>query len=261
MNPLQLRQSLECPVCFHVRSGAVYICKMGHSVCGFCYTKLSSAPAKLCPMARCGYDASPRRNLALEQIIAGGGVARDCDNADHGCLKTGVGEGVEEHKQECLYREVPCPNPDCQVKIRMSELNSHFAASAHVVRQMKNNDSFINFKVRKESRTEDNLDWSLGTRETKYGTFYLQRVKREGTYYAWAVVVGGAKEAAKWSCDLSVGGVAFRGLQVHPIDNTVEDILESGQFFAIARQQARQLANPWGEGGLNLCVDYNVVKK
>jgi len=264
MNPLQLCQSLECPVCFHVRSGAVYICKMGHSVCGHCYTKLSAAPAKRCPMARCGYVNPPLRNLAVEQIIAGGGVARDCDNADHGCQKTGVGEGMEEHKQECLHREVPCLKTNCQVKIRLSELNSHFAASGHTVWPVENidiNRYRINFNVRKESRINDNLDWSLGIKETKDGTFYVQLVKRGGTYYAWVVVVGGVKEAAKWSCDLSVGGLAYRGLQVHPIDNTVEDILESGQFFAIARQQARQLDKPWGKGGITLCVDYNIVKK
>ena len=30
MNPL--RQTLECPVCFLVRRGDIYQCKMGHSV-------------------------------------------------------------------------------------------------------------------------------------------------------------------------------------------------------------------------------------
>jgi len=120
MNPQQqLRGTLECPVCFHVRNVAVYTCKMGHSVCGRCYTRLPSAPTKLCPMARCGYDAPPRRNLAMEQVIAGGGVPVDCDNAEHGCQETGMGE---EHEQECLHREVPCPKTNCQVKIRLAEL-------------------------------------------------------------------------------------------------------------------------------------------
>jgi len=260
MNPLQLRQSLECPVCFHVRSGAVYICKRGHSVCGHCYTRLPFIPAKLCPMARCGYDAPPRRNLAVEQIIAGGGVARDCDNADHGCLKTGMGEEMEEHKQECLHREVPCPLTNCQVKVRLSELENHFAASGgHKTWLLWNNSSSVWRLVNIVERTQD-WAWNF-TKHTKGGTFYLQMVVREGTYFAWVMVEGGATEAAVWSCDVSVGELAYRGLQVHPIDSTVDEVLEFGQYLAMTRQQARQLAKPWGKDGLNLCVDYNIVKK
>jgi len=254
MNPLQLRQSLECPVCFHVRSGAVYICKRGHSVCGHCYARLPSTPAKRCPMARCGYDNPPRRNLAVEQIIAGGGVARDCDNADHGCLKTGVGEEMEEHKVECLHREVPCPETDCQVKIRLSDLDSHNAATrGHTVWPVGNNSDSLIFSF--DEKTGD-LDWGRGTKQTKNGTFYRQMVMRGGTYYAWVMVEGGAKEAAKWSCDVSVGGLTYRGLQVHPIDSTVGGILESGQYLGIAKLQARQLVKPGGTR-----VDYNIVKK
>jgi len=104
---------------------------------------------------------------------------------------------------------------------------------------------------------QDSLDWGRGTKQTKDGTFYVQLVVRGGTFFAWAMVKGGAKEAAVWSCDVSVGELAYRGLQVHPIDSTVEDILESGQFLAIARQQAKPSVN----GGLSICVDYNIVKK
>ena len=32
MDLSKLRETLECPVCFHIRRGNVYQCKMGHSV-------------------------------------------------------------------------------------------------------------------------------------------------------------------------------------------------------------------------------------
>ena len=105
---------------------------------------------------------------------------------------------------------------------------------------------------------DDEFDWYLDLPLEVDGVkFYRQAVVREGNFYAWVTVEGGAKEAAKWSCDVSVGELAYRGLQVRPIDNTVEDILESGQFLAIARQQAKPSVN----GGLSICVDYNIKKK
>ena len=82
-------------------------------VCGACHARLPANPSKLCPLARCGFDQPPRRNLAAEEMVAAGSVAVDCDNAEHGCLETGVGQEVGEHLLECPYREVPCPNTAC----------------------------------------------------------------------------------------------------------------------------------------------------
>ena len=66
-----------------------------------------------------------------------------------------------------------------------------------------------------------------------------------------------------------VGGLAYKGLQVHPIDRTVEEVLESGEYLSFARQQARKLARqqarklamPQEAGGFKLCVIYAVAEK
>jgi len=253
MNPL--RQTLECPVCFLVRRGEVYQCKMGHSVCGSCHSKL---PAQLCPLARCGYDRPPRHNLTAEQIIAGGGVALDCENADHGCLFKGVGEDQKGHLPECLFREVPCPATDCQVMVRLSELAGHIATSPdHVVTT-----SWWRRVARTEAR---NADCGLSMEQVFGKTFYEQVVVREGTYYAWVKVVGGAREAARCTCDvtawgiddITAGAIAVKNRQVHPIDRTVEEILESGQYLSFTKQQARSIAEP----NLGIYVDYEIKLK
>jgi len=239
MNPL--RQTLECPVCYLVRRGEVYQCKLGHSVCGSCFTKL---PAQLCPLARCGYDRPPRHNLMAEQIIAGGGVALDCENADHGCLFKGVGEEQTGHLPECLFREVPCPVTDCQVRVRLSELAGHIATSPdHVVEE--GGSYWLELLDRSfEARNAD----CQSMEQLVFGkTFYEQVVVREGTYYAWVKVVGGAREAARCTCDVTAGGIdditamTVKNRQVHPIDRTVEEVLESGQYLSFTMQQARSI--------------------
>jgi len=232
MNPLKLRETVECPVCYHVRRGDIYQCKKGHSVCGSCFTKL---PAKLCPLARCGFDRPPRHNLMAEQIIARGGVAMDCDNADHGCLETGVGQALEEHLPECLYRKVPCPDTYCQKRIRLNKLDRHLVTSHN-----HRDPQVLDHRFWKLMET---MDWKLKMPQEKKGVyFYEQMVVREGTWYAWVQVEGGAREAARWTCGVSVKGISATDQQVHPIDRTVEEVLNSGQFLALIKQQAKHLA-------------------
>ena len=84
-----------------------------------------------------------------------------------------------------------------------------------------------------------NADWGLTTQQSDGATFYKQVVAREGTWFAWVMVEGGAREAAGWTCDVSADNEAFaaKNLEVHPFDRTVEEILDSGQYLALTRQQ------------------------
>jgi len=261
MNPLQLREPLECPVCFHVRRGPIYVCKTGHSVCGFCYDRLPAAPKKTCPMARCGFLRPVTRNLMVEKMIAGGGIAADCDNADQGCQETGVGEEELEEQGECLHREVPCPATYCQESVRLSQLREHFTAVHWHSLEMKEYDGFTVY-----TGLEDDMDWSWDLDlplEKEGAKFYRQLVMREGSFYAWVKVEGGAKEAAKWSCGIAVRGTSVVSCAVHPIDRSVEEVLQTGAYLLLNNQQVRIWAWPDGEGGeeLDLNFTFSVEKK
>jgi len=258
MNPLKVRQTMECPVCFFVRRGEVFVCKNGHSVCGSCFTKL---PAQLCPLARCGFDNPPRHNLTVEQLIADCGVTIDCDNGDHGCLFKGVGQALEEHLLGCLNREVPCPLTNCQTRVRLSELARHLDTSPdHGVEQGLQGVAIP---------IEDcNADWVPTLKQIDGKTFYLQMVVRDGTWFTWVMVAGGARDAAKWSCEVTAGEGdmaatqvwSAKNLQVHPIDRTVEQILESGQYLSFTKQQARITAT-WVLSDLGIRVGFDIKKK
>jgi len=259
---MQLRQSLECPVCYHVRRGDIFQCKTGHLVCGSCYSKL---PANLCPLARCGFDNPPRHNLAVEQIVAGGGVAIDCDNADHGCVYKGVGQELEEHLPECPHRKVPCPQTVCQKRICLNKLDRHFATSPNhgVICATRPFGHYIELPVSEARKFELML---MSPPQKKGVTFYHQMVVREGTWFAWVKVKGGAREAGRWSCSVSVKGISATDQQVHPIDRTVEEVLESGQYLALTKQQARSIAKPDGAGRSRLLkyligVKYLIAEK
>ena len=79
---------------------------------------------------------------------------------------------------------------------------------------------------------------------SKRVSFYGQMVVRGGAWFAWVTVTGGAREAARWTSDVSVQGFAAKNLEVHPIDRTVEEILESGKYLALTRQQVRNIKTP-----------------
>lgn len=256
MNPQQIRQTIECPVCFHVRSGSVYVCKMGHWVCVHCFDKLPAAPTKRCPMARCAFDNPPRRDLAVEQIVAGGGVALDCSNADHGCLATGAVAELEEHDPECPHREVPCPFTGCLVKIRLSELENHFATTG--VMAVTTDSCSSEFII--PTWPNHNQNYNISAMMKSGIVFYKQLMVRDGLWFAWAKVKGGAREAAKWSCDVTVEDIVSKNQQVHPMDSTAEEVLETGDYLVLNMQQARKFA--WeSEGEISLGVNYIVKKK
>jgi len=260
MNAQHLRETLECPVCFHLRRGPIYICINGHSVCGACHAKLPAAPAKLCPLARCDFDQPPRRNLTAEEIVRGGGVAVDCDNPEQGCLVTGVGKVMEEHLLECPYREVPCPKTSCQARVRLHKLANHLNTSPDHGILMASGGINWDRSVMVSEGTK--VDWELPAPQQKNGViFYRQVAVRDGFWFAWVAVVGGGKEAARWTCDVSVGDIAARNQQVHPIDRTVGEVLESGEYLSLAGQQARKLARTQEAGCFKIWVNYAITEK
>jgi len=112
-------------------------------------------------------------------------------------LVKGVGEELEEHLLECPHREVPCPESGCEDRIRFSELENHLAtAPDHELVQAEPTKYW--FTVDMEA------DWGRVVQQIGGVTFYEQVVVRGGTWYAWVQVVGGAREAANWSCDVLV---------------------------------------------------------
>ena len=228
-------------------------------MCVYCFDKLPAAPTKRCPMARCAFDDPPRRNLAVEQIVASGGVALDCSNADHGCLATGAVAELEEHEPDCLHREVPCPYTGCQVRIRLSELENHFVTwrsdGGHII--VPTDSCSSDFII---SKWHNNQNWSFSAMMKSGIFFYNQLMVRDGYWFAWTKVKGGAKEAAKWSCDVSVGDIVSKNQQVHPMDRTVEEVLETGDYLVLNMQQARKFARE-REGEISLRVNHVVDKK
>ena len=99
------------------------------------------------------------------------------------------------HKYMCPNREVPCPCPKawCQARIHLSR-----------------------------------LDRRVATPPCSTAQLFRQLVVRGGTWFVWVKVVGGAREAAGWTCDVHVGDICAKRLQMHPVNRTVEMVLETG---------------------------------
>ena len=75
------------------------------------------------------------------------------------------------------------------------------------------------------------LDRRVATSPCSTAQLFRQLVVRGGTWFVWVKVVGGAREAAGWTCDVHVGDICARGLKMHPVNRTVKKVLETGQYL------------------------------
>ena len=115
---------LECPKCLLVPGDSVYvICKNGHSICGKCQKEVPN-----CPNGGCSYDVPPRRNLALEAVLAkeeANKIRFKCVHAREGCDVLTPKDKLSDHQKNCQLRMVTCPDSRCKRELKFREMRNH----------------------------------------------------------------------------------------------------------------------------------------
>eukprot|EP00092_Neocalanus_flemingeri_P019268 GFUD01020872.1.p1 GENE.GFUD01020872.1~~GFUD01020872.1.p1 ORF type:complete len:408 (+),score=70.37 GFUD01020872.1:68-1225(+) len=109
----QLKEKLECPVCFEIpHESPVPVCQNGHIVCNEC-------KAEACPTCRVNMGSG--KSLLAMTVI---------ENIDHRCKFIDCEEffpvdEIEKHAKVCAHRSVSCPCSKCDVKVGLSKLLAH----------------------------------------------------------------------------------------------------------------------------------------
>ena len=177
----QLEERIKCPVCLEVpTSGPVYSCPQGHLVCSACY----QGPSSNCPICR----TRMAKTISLLATTVIENIEHRCKFEEEGCkVKSLVGK-VEEHRRQCPFRPVRCPETKrCNKEVALAHLlhhvlNSCLRKTCKHVEGSTYSGQYLNFI---QSTLLDTLSWDdkfffLCQRlENVYRSFYVQMLGTE----------------------------------------------------------------------------------
>lgn len=95
-----LRDELECPVCYTYIAPPVRQCSNFHSICESCFCRVDKCPV-------CRQAKIPTRNHVLEMLYMILDIP--CQYRDEGCDYIERGKLIKTHEAICVYRSLPCP--------------------------------------------------------------------------------------------------------------------------------------------------------
>jgi len=237
MEPSKLMTYLECPMCYLLPRSKIFICTNSHKICESCYITLRGDVTKHCPQGGCDYDQPPRRVRDYEAIIENSDFELPCSKP--GCNVELKKEPLAAHEVKCSFRTVPCPAVECGLNISFQNIDSHIQDNHKykITCKLPKIEPFL----KEESLNAVDMDWVFFTWSQNELQFYPQFVKREGLWYFWMKIKEDPIAAANWEVSAKVENVEnqisleFKGL-VHPVDRSVEEILESGHYLQLNRK-------------------------
>ena len=122
MQPKDIKDIIECPVCLEVPRGPeLYICKNSHNICKNCYDQLESEHKK-CPTCRVNIEA-PIRNLSVEKLIET--WKYECVNKKDGCSIEANLSQIVEHENDCKFGIVNCKHLGCITSLNKQDMIDH----------------------------------------------------------------------------------------------------------------------------------------
>lgn len=97
---INLLRELECPICQDYMLAPIYVCSLGHSICGDCKIKLKNCPT-------CLSEYGDTRNYTLENMLQL--IKFPCQNHQHGCEFNGSTIAIRQHRDNCKFEYIQCP--------------------------------------------------------------------------------------------------------------------------------------------------------
>ena len=115
----QLEERIKCPVCLVVPTlGPVYSCPQGHLVCSTCY----QGPNSNCPICR----TRMAKTISLLATTVIENIEHSCKFEEEGCKERSFVDKVEEHRRQCPFRPVRCPETKiCNKEVPLAYLVEH----------------------------------------------------------------------------------------------------------------------------------------
>ena len=238
MNQKDLISIVECPVCLRIpRDIHVYACPNSHSICGECQPQISS---KRCPTCNVLYDVPPRRNRALEEIIARGNLSFFCKHA--GCQQTGKRDVLAKHEKSCQFRSVVCFRDTCNAKIKISEFVVHMV-DQHKYLDMgisKGQGMRLNCLIRKNMAHKY---WPGIIHTINGADFFLNLVKGpDALFYPWIFSVASRSILPKYTASIEIeqnGARIVFPSKVFGVGNSLKEVYANS--VGLTESQARML--------------------
>lgn len=110
---LNVRQKVECPVCYIVRYPLSHMCPVGHIICFKCYGSLKNITrSRKCPLCRLFPIKMSKQvktmNFELKYINV------PCHYYEIGCRVLVYLTNLKQHEAHCIYKPMFCIYPGCK---------------------------------------------------------------------------------------------------------------------------------------------------
>ena len=112
---------LKCKICLNILLNPYDCSKCGNTFCFNCINKLKQLN-KNCPFGCVDYEISPS-SFAIKKFLEQ--LKFSCANKDNGCNEIINYNNLENHDNNCKFREIICPNIQCGKKIQWNLLKNH----------------------------------------------------------------------------------------------------------------------------------------
>lgn len=112
-NALNIRQKIECPVCYIVRYPLSHTCPVGHILCYECYTSLKNITnSRECPLCRLSPIKMSKQGKSM--TIALKYTNMSCHYYNIGCQVLVYLKNLKQHEAHCIYKPMFCIYPGCK---------------------------------------------------------------------------------------------------------------------------------------------------
>lgn len=118
--------AFDCPICHVAMIGQIYLCSLGHSLCGDCFKRLKST-ASPCPTCNCLFPIISQRNFSMESL-----AAQCVFSCKFDCEFSSNPDALKAHEKECTRRMVSCPCHGCDHHCRIRDMPEHLFSFLHV---------------------------------------------------------------------------------------------------------------------------------
>lgn len=130
-----MKELIQCPICFSMMLGKIYMCSNGHDVCHRCFESLKYTPnsnsthfsqaTKKCPSCKVPFASDIEkvtRNRRLETVVQS--CTLPCPYSEDGdCNELQLsGQERVKHVATCEHRTVKCP---CNLHLTPNASNNH----------------------------------------------------------------------------------------------------------------------------------------
>lgn len=120
-----VRQKMECPVCYTVKYPISHTCPLGHIICFKCFNTLKQVTkTRICPLCRSSPIQLSEQAKSLNNTFKFTKVS--CRYYDTGCRVLVYLANLGQHEAHCIYKPMCCFYPGCKwTDSTWSKLHEH----------------------------------------------------------------------------------------------------------------------------------------